>query len=589
MRRFSGIAASEGIAIGRAQLLASHLSVPNRWISSAEVGDEVGRLERAVAATDQRLAETLRDWKQRPGDETPAIVDVERSILKSDELIGAAAALIRDEQLAAEPAVRRVVEAIVATFEKMDNGYFRERGADFEAVGQRLLGTLMGIDHRALDRLDLENKVGVGTALFPVDAHRMHAAGLAGVVTERGGKTSHLAIILRALELPYVAGVAGLLRALRPGALVMVDGERGDVIVDPDRATLQTFEERQARRVERAQRLRPTVARPCRTEDGTRVEIAANIEVLAEIAPALDRGAESIGLFRTEFLYLHRPDLPTEEEQYQDATAAIRALAGRTATFRTLDLGGDKLPLAVEIPGGPNPGLGMRSIRLSIRRPDIFRTQLRALYRASVVGPIRIMFPLVSTVGELEVAQQTCAEVRAELASEGVPLGAPVPIGVMIETPSAALTVDHLAAACDFFSIGTNDLIQYTFAADRENEEVDYLHDPLQPAVLRLLALAIEAAARAGKPISVCGDMAGDPLCAWLLLGLGIRELSMAPSQIAFLKSIVKSTRLGEAQAVTATALALSDAGQIRALVMREMAGRFPMEMGSHAGGEARA
>jgi phosphotransferase system enzyme I (PtsI) len=589
MRRFIGIAASDGIAIGVVRFLASRLSVPNRWISSAQIGDEVERLERAVAATDQKLADSLGGPERKSAEEAPAIVDVERSILKSDKLIGAATALIREEKLAAEPAVRRVVDVLVATFEKMQNAYFRERGADVEAVGERLLGTLLGLDPHTADRRDVENKIGVGTALGPLDAYRMHAAGLAGVVTERGGKTSHLAIILRALELPYVAGVPGLLRALRPGALIVVDGERGEVIADPDEATLKAFEERREQRIQRAQRLHSTASQPSSTKDGTRVEIGANIEVLAEIAPAIDRGAESIGLLRTEFLYLNRPDLPTEDEQYQDAAAAIRALAGRPATFRTLDLGGDKLPLAVKIPDGPNPGLGVRSIRLSMHRPDIFRTQLRALYRASAVGPMRIMFPLVSTIGELEMAQQVCAEVRAELESEGFVLGAHVPIGVMIETPSAALTVDHLAAACDFFSIGTNDLIQYTLAADRENEDVAHLHDPLQPAVLRLLALAIGAAGRAGKPISVCGDMAGDPLCVWLLLGMGIRALSMVPSQIAFLKAIIRDTRIDEAEALTAAALALSDAAQVRALVTAELARRHSPELESEAGAESRA
>ena len=579
MERFTGIAASDGIAIGVTRLLASRLVVANRWISPEEVGGELERLRGAVATADERLADTLRNLEGTRGEEAPAIIDVQRAMLNSDNLIGAAAALIRDEHLAAEPAVRRVVQAIVATFDKMEDPYFRERGADIEAVGERLVGTLLGVREGVLDRTEIENKIGVGEVLFPIDAYRMHGAGLAGVVTEHGGKTSHLAIILRALELPYVAGVSGLLRALRPGALVIVDGGRGEVIVDPDQATMHLFEERRTRRIEYARRLQSGVAEPCHTRDGTDVQVAANIEILAEIPRALDRGAQSIGLFRTEFLYLHRPDLPTEEEQFHDAVAAIRAASGRSVTFRTLDLGGDKLPIAVKVPDGPNPSLGIRSIRLSLRRLDIFRTQLRALYRASAVGPMRIMFPLVSTVRELEAAQKVCAEVRAELAREGARIGSVVPIGVMIETPSALMTMDHMAAACDFFSIGTNDLIQYAFAADRENEDVDYLHDPLHPAVLRLLALAVKAAAQAGKPLSVCGDMAGDPMCTWMLLGLGIRELSVTPSQLPSVKSLVRGTDIADAEALTATVLALGGDVEVREVVTGEMLRRFPIEM----------
>jgi phosphotransferase system enzyme I (PtsI) len=257
----------------------------------------------------------------------------------------------------------------------------------------------------------------------------------------------------------------------------------------------------------------------------------------------------------------------------------MTALGGRTATFRTLDLGGEKLPLAVVVPGGTNPSLGVRAIRFSARRPDIFHTQLRALYRASALGPVRIMFPLISGITELQEAQRACAEVRAQLDREGLAYAAHVPIGAMIETPSAAVTVDHLADACDFFSLGTNDLIQYAFAADRENEEVQYLYHPLHPAVLRLLKLAIDGAHGAGKPISICGDMAGDPAFTWVLLGLGVRELSMAPRHIPAVRSVVAGTQLGEAQAVVAEALLLRTEREVERLIMEVMRRRFPLEV----------
>jgi phosphotransferase system enzyme I (PtsI) len=284
-------------------------------------------------------------------------------------------------------------------------------------------------------------------------------------------------------------------------------------------------------------------------------------------------------LFRTELLYLDRPELPSEDEQFQDAVTVLTALGGRPATFRTLDIGGEKLPLGVAVPGGTNPTLGLRAIRFALRRPDIFRTQLRALYRASALGPLRIMFPLVSGISELDEAQRVCAEVAEELAGEGVAFDRKLPIGVMIETPSAALTTDHLAGSASFFSIGTNDLMQYTFAADRENEDVAHLYHPLHPAFLRLLKSAIDAANGAGKPISICGDMAGDPAFTWVLLGLGLRSLSMSPRLIPAVRSVISSSGLDEMEALAARALSLRSETAVEDLVLGVMRERFPLEL----------
>src|SRR4029077_19600712 len=288
------------------------------------------------------------------------------------------------------------------------------------------------------------------------------------------------------------------------------------------------------------------------TADGVQIQMAANVEMLEEIPIAVELGAESVGLFRTEFLYLERPDLPSEEEQHAHAVAALKSVQGRPITFRTLDLGGDKLPVSVRIPSGTNPAMGLRSIRYSLHRMDLFRTQLRALYRAAVHGPTQILFPLISGVAELRAAKQLCAEVCAELGREGIPHDPKVPIGVMIETPSAALIADLLAAECDFLSIGTNDLIQYSLAADRDDEHVGYLYHPLHPAILRALKMIVVGATRAGKPVAMCGDMAGDPMLAWVLVGLGLRNLSMAPRQIPVVKSIIRSTQLFDAERMLA-------------------------------------
>jgi len=358
-----------------------------------------------------------------------------------------------------------------------------------------------------------------------------------------------------------------------------VDGWRGEVVVRPDRDIISKYQARRLRDGSRLQALKSRNTGRTTTLDGVRVEVGANLEAPSEVAGALELGAESVGLFRTELLYLDRPELPSEEEQFQDAVAVLQALGGRQATFRTLDIGGEKLPLAVAIRGGSNPSLGMRAIRFAFRHPDIFRTQLRALYRASAAGPLRILFPLVSGVSELDEARRACASVVDELAREGVTFDREVPIGLMIETPSAALTTDHLAQGSSFFSIGTNDLIQYAFAADRENEDVAYLYHPLHPAFLRLLKGAIDGAKAADRPISVCGDMAGDPAFTWILLGLGVRSLSMAPRSIPAVKSVIAGSRRDEMEDLVAKALALRSEIEVEELVLGFMRRRFPLEL----------
>jgi phosphotransferase system enzyme I (PtsI) len=308
------------------------------------------------------------------------------------------------------------------------------------------------------------------------------------------------------------------------------------------------------------------------------VHLAANVELLEEVPAAVELGAESVGLFRTEFLYLERSDLPTEDEQYHHAVAALKMLGGRTATFRTLDLGGDKLPASVRIPAGNNPALGLRSIRYSLWQRDVFKAQLRALFRAAAVAPMRILFPLISGVAELRMVKAICGEACQELQRAGIEHDARVPLGVMIETPSAAFITDLLASECDFLTIGTNDLIQYALAADRQDEHVGYLYHPLHPAIIRAVAQVVSAAQKAGKPVAMCGDMAGDPLLSWVLLGLGLRDLSMAPRQVPVVKSIIRATRLSEAAALLEQVLGLHTEEEVERVVSETMTARFPLE-----------
>ena len=580
-RKLSGVAASDGVAIGPARLLVPPVVVIDRRISRELVPAEVIRLRQAVTSTDDQLALLSARLESEHLHEGHLILEAHRLMLRDDEIVEGARRLIEKDEIAAEGAVRRVIDGIAATFARMEDPYLRERGADVEAIGDRLLRTLLGLP-AALQRSPLASAaIGVGSLLSPIDALNLPRSGLVGFAAERGGKTSHAAIILRALEIPFVVGVRGLCAAVRSGDRLVVDGSRGEVIVSADDGAIAMYEERRTRERSRAQTLKSRGAGPTATRDGVRIELSANIEAPSEVAGALELGAESVGLFRTELLYLDRPELPSEEEQFQDAVAVLSALGGRPATFRTLDIGGEKLPLAVTVPGGTNPSLGVRAMRFAFRRPDIFRTQLRALYRASAVGPLRIMFPLVSGISELDEARRLCAGVAEELAREGVAFDRNLEIGVMVETPSAALTTDHLAGSSSFFSIGTNDLLQYTFAADRENEDVAYLYHPLHPAFLRLLKSAIDGANGAGKPISVCGDMAGDPAFTWVLLGLGVRNLSMSPRLVPAVKSIVGASRLDEMEALVARVLPLRSETQVEDLVMGVMRERFPLEVDS--------
>jgi phosphoenolpyruvate-protein phosphotransferase (PTS system enzyme I) len=574
---FKGVAASAGIAIGRARVLAPPVVVIDRRISREEVPAEVARLREAIASTDGQLAALSARLEADHLHEGHLILEAHRLMLRDDTVVDGARRLIETDEIAAESAVRRVLDSILARFAKMDNPYLRERGADVEAIGQRLLRTLLGLPGALGPSGD--GTIGIGFLLSPMDALHLRRSGMAGFAAEHGGRTSHAAIILRGLEIPLVVGARGLIGAVRSSDTVVVDGSRGEVTVNPDADMVAMYEERRSRERTRARALKPRAGTTTSTLDGVRIEIAANIEAPSEVAGALESGAESIGLFRTELLYLDRPALPDEEEQCRDAMAVLQALGGRPATFRTLDLGGEKLPLTITVSGGANPSLGVRAIRFARRRPDIFRTQIRALYRASAAGPLRIMFPLVSGISEMVEMRRACDEIAAELAREGVTFARDVPIGVMIETPSAALTTDHLAASASFFSIGTNDLIQYTFAADRENEEVEYLYHPLHPAFLRLLKTAIDGARGAGKTVAVCGDMAGDPVSTWMLVALGVRSLSMSPGFIPAVKSIISASNLAEMEALLSRSLALRSEAEVEELVLGVMRKRFPLEL----------
>jgi phosphotransferase system enzyme I (PtsI) len=581
MEKLMGVGASPGIAIGVAHVLADRVEIHERRIAAEQVDAELRRFENALMETDAQLARIQAQIAEREGDEQQyRILEAHRLMLSDVHLVERARRLIKDDHSSADWAVRKALDQIQAVFERIEDPYFRDRKSDIALVGERLLRNLVGVGDTASPEEAPKGSIAVAHELAPSDVAQLGRAEAAGFCTEGGGRTSHTAIVARALGLPYVVGVEGLGRRAWSGMTVVMDGARGEVILDPDAEALRRYEARAEVHRSRAQRLAAIRDVAAQTVDGTPIHLQANIEMLEEIPIAVELGAEAVGLFRTEFLYLERADLPSEDEQYAHAVAALKSVGGRTVTFRTLDLGGDKLPPSVRIPSGTNPAMGLRSIRYSLRREDVFRTQLRALYRAGAVGPMQILFPLISGVAELRAAKRLCAQVAEELEREGKAHARKIPLGVMIETPSAAIIADLLAAECDFLSIGTNDLIQYSLAADREDEHVGYLYHPLHPAILRALRQIVVAAERLNCPVAMCGDMAGDAMLAWVLIGLGLRNLSMAPRQIPVVKSIVRATRLSDAERLLAQALTMATETEIEELVYTDMRKRFPLELG---------
>jgi phosphotransferase system enzyme I (PtsI) len=578
MIRLAGVGASPGIAMGVAHFLGGRVEVQERRIFADEVDEEMRRFEDALARSDAQLRRIQQQIADQVGDgQEYRILEAHRMMLADVHLVEETGKIIRGDQVSAEWALRRALDQIQVVFASIEDPYFRERRSDIDMIGERILRNLLGMTPPGHEGVP-KGAVVFAHDLSPADITQLGRAGVSGFFTEGGGKTSHAALVARALGLPLVAGVQDFIKHIRSGMTVIVDGGRGEVILEPDFGIQERFADRAARDLVQAERLAKAREAPATTLDNVRVQLAANVELLEEIPVSVELGADSVGLFRTEFLYLERSTLPTEEEQYQHAVAALRAMEGRSVIFRTLDLGGDKLPMSVRIPAGNNPALGLRSIRYSLWRRDLFRSQLRAFYRAAAVGPLRIMFPLISGVAEMRVVREVCADVCAELARDGLEHDPKVPLGAMIETPSAAIITDMLCDECEFLSIGTNDLIQYALAADRQDENVGYLYHPLHPAILRFIRIVVKAADGCGKPVAMCGDMAGDPRFCWVLLGLGLRSLSMAPRQIPMVKALIRSTRLGEVEKLVEEIMSLRTEDEIEEVVNRTMKQRFPLE-----------
>ena len=565
-----GIPASGGIAIGKAFVYSKE---PVRVPSDAIAPEDVLAQQAALDAAIEKTREQLQTIKDRAGDALPeeeaAVFEAHLMFLDDPEFTGAAREKIGESLVGAAYAVKFVTDGFVAEFQAIEDEYFKERAADIADVGGRIVRNLLGAAEADLSRIETGSVV-VAHDLAPSDTAQLDRTKVAGFVTEIGGKTSHTAIMARSMEIPAVLGLPGVTRMVRTGDAVVVDGNDGTVIAAPDEAVVEEYARRkEAYEAERAELRLLTGARSV-TADGRAVRLFANIGSPGDAKRALGYGAEGIGLYRTEFLFMDADAMPDEDRQFTAYRQVLEEMRGGPVVIRTLDIGGDKALPYLEMPEEMNPFLGVRALRLCFREPALFRTQLRAILRAGAYGDARIMFPMVSGVEEVRQAKAVLEECKRALAREGAHFDPDIRVGVMVEIPSAALTAGAIAKEVDFFSIGTNDLCQYTLAVDRMNAGVGYLYDPFHPAVLRLIKMVIDASHEAGIHTGMCGEMAGDEKAAPLLLGLGLDDFSMGAASLLRVKRAVRSTTMSEAQELAKKALALESAQAVRALLEGE-------------------
>ena len=565
MQTLRGIAVSPGIAIGPLRVVDPRGTRPGpRAITADLVADEFERLDRALEQARVEAEDAEADARKRIGSQYAEILGVHARMIADPALKRDAQIRIERDHVDAEHAVAEVLEEHAVRLSGLADAYFAARAADVRDIQRRITSQFHSKGSVPISGDATSPIVVLAQDLSPSETAGLDPQIVIGFATEAGGVASHTAIVAAALEIPAVVGLGRALDLARTARSVIIDGDSGLVVLDPDAATLARYRKASAERTARFAGLADLAHLPAETLDGYRVELWGNIEFPTEVEPCHDRGATGVGLYRTEFLFLNANRSPTEEEQFTAYAAVVRSARGRPVTFRTLDLGADKLVSYRDITGPePNPALGLRSLRLSLRDLDLFRTQLRAILRAAADGDVRIMFPLVSTLTEFQQARAILDEVATGLAAEGIPHGRNPPVGIMVEVPSTAILADRFAEEVDFFSIGTNDLIQYTLAVDRTNETVAGLYNAADPSVLRLIAMVIAAAAPRGLNVSVCGAIGGDPLFATLLLGMGVRQLSMPPHQLPEIKRVIRAIRHDQAKALAAEVLSLGTAAEV--------------------------
>ncbi len=561
---FRGIAVSAGVCRGKILVLApSHPVITRQSVSGAGTAEEINRLEKALVQTRQQILEVQKKVSQAMGAQEGSIFDAHLLVLEDRTLLDEVARVIQEEKVNAEYAFHSVAERYATSLAAIEDDYLRERATDMRDVTGRVLNNLLGRE----DEIDLrrlkEPCIIIGHDLTPSNIAQMDKRNVLGFATDVGSKISHTAIMARSLRIPAVVGLKDASGQLKSGAYALLDGFNGVIVIGPTEQTLYEYGQLVSKQLSFEEKLRETLLKPAITLDGHRVCLSANIEHEADAEAVKSNGAEGVGLFRTEYLFIERGRPPSEEQQYQAYIVAARALKPAPVVIRTLDLGGDKL--MAHMPTEMNPFLGWRAIRLCLQERDLFREQLRAILRASIEGNVKMMYPMISGLDELKQANALVEEYKTELRQEKIPFDEGLEIGAMIETPSAVIVADSLAKHVKFFSIGTNDLIQYSLAVDRMNEKIAHLYEPTHPAIVQLIKRTIEAARRHKIWISVCGEMASDPILAPLLVGLGVDELSASPSLVPPLKFIIRRLKLAEARELADFALACESAAEILA------------------------
>lgn len=560
-----GFGGSSGIAIGKAFVMPSwEWELQDKMVDVADLAVEFERLYEGIRSSKSEIEGIKQDISDLIGEEESNIFNAHLAILEDPIFMNEIQGLMQRQYKAAEVAVKETIDKFVNMFDLLDDDYMKERAADIKDVGNRLLKHLLGEWQETVPPADTPY-ILVVKEMSPSHLARLDTTQVLGVITMLGGPTSHAAIMLRAMGIPFAIGMEGRLDTpIQTGDTVIIDGDIGGVIIGPDPDTIARYEERKAKAAAHLERLKDIAHIPSVTRDGMKVELKANISSAKELELALTNGATGVGLFRTEFLYMDRTTLPKEEEQYEVYRDAAEKLDGMPLVIRTLDIGGDKDVNFMTFPQEDNPALGYRGIRISLDRRDLFKTQLKALLRASAHGNIRILYPMISSVDEVRKCNEILEQAKKELVREGKPFKADTPVGMMIEVPASVLIADMLAEEVQFFSIGTNDLVQYVLAVDRMNETVAPLYDPYHPAVLRLLKQVADAARARGIPVSVCGELAGDPDAVPLWLGLGIQELSMSVQSLLTVKEKVLHSEAKAGEAFVRQALRCRTSQDIR-------------------------
>ncbi len=571
-----GIGISPRIVIGKAALLERRRStfIP-RKVTTGQVTAEVKRFERAIEKSKEQLEEVKQRILEKGFRQHSYILDVHLKVMEDRMLRDETIKMIQEQLVNTEWALKVTLDKISEAFDAIEDEYLKERKEDIKHVVERILQNLIGSDPRKVEDLE-KDVIVVAHDLSPADTIQLNLQRVIGIVTDIGGKTSHTAIVSRSLEIPAVVGLEEVTASVVGGETIIIDGIEGVVIVDPSPSTIKTYhiKQRHYRYLERE--LFKYATLNAETQDGHHLTLQANIELIEEVPSAIQYGAEGIGLYRTEYLYLNRKTLPDEEEHFQVYKKLVEEMAPYSVTIRTLDLGGDKFSSHIELAEQVNPAMGLRAIRFCLMEQEIFKAQLRGILRASTYGKVKILLPMISGVEELQEVKAILDEVKKKLRARGVEFDPEIPLGVMIEIPSAAITADILAREVDFFSIGTNDLIQYSLAIDRGNKYVSYLYEPLHPAIVRHIKGVVDLAHKGGIDVGICGEMAADPLYTLIFLGLGLDELSMHPIAIPRVKKVLRRSTRTEGEGLLKEVLQFSTAKETEYFIRKEMAERFP-------------